>query len=103
VRFVLIGWAVDVLALLLFAILLHAATFGVFHAASLAAVHRIFPGRLEARGQALYSSLTYGMGGAAGTLIAGWTWDALGPGPTFTVSALAGVLGAVLVAWKLRV
>jgi len=103
VRFVLIGWAVDVLALLLFAILLHAATFGVFHAASLAAVHRIFSGRLEARGQALYSSLTYGVGGAVGTLIAGWTWDALGPGLTFTVSALAGVLGAVLVAWKLRV
>ncbi|MFY9316322.1 MAG: MFS transporter [Burkholderiales bacterium] len=103
VRFVLIGWAVDVLALLLFAILLHAATFGVFHAASLAAVHRIFSGRLEARGQALYSSLTYGVGGAAGTLIAGWTWDALGPGPTFTVSALAGVLGAVLAAWKVRV
>lgn len=103
VRFVLIGWAVDVLALLLFAILLHAATFGVFHAASLAAVHRIFSGRLEARGQALYSSLTYGVGGAAGTLIAGWTWDALGPGLTFTVSSLAGVLGAALVAWKVRV
>jgi PPP family 3-phenylpropionic acid transporter len=103
VRFVLIGWAVQVLALLLFAILLHAATFGVFHAASLAAVHRIFSGRLEARGQALYSSLTYGVGGAAGTLIAGWTWDAFGPGPTFTVSALAGVVGALLVAWKVRV
>ena len=103
VRFVLIGWAVDVLALLLVGILLHAATFGVFHAASLAAVHRIFTGRLEARGQALYSSLTYGVGGAAGTLIAGWTWDALGPGLTFTVSSLAGVLGAVLVAWKVRV
>jgi PPP family 3-phenylpropionic acid transporter len=103
VRFVLIGWAVEVLALLLLAILLHAATFGVFHAGSLAAVHRIFAGRLEARGQALYSSLTYGVGGAAGTLIAGWTWHALGPGPTFTVSALAGVLGAALVAWKVRV
>jgi MFS transporter, PPP family, 3-phenylpropionic acid transporter len=102
-RFLLIGWAVDVLALLVFAILLHAATFGLFHAASLAAVHRIFSGRLEARGQALYSSLTYGVGGAAGTLVAGWTWQALGPGLTFTVSALAGAAGAVLVAWKVRV
>jgi PPP family 3-phenylpropionic acid transporter len=102
-RFVLIGWAIEIVALLVFAILLHAATFGIFHAASLAAVHRIFAGRLEARGQALYSSLTYGVGGAAGTLIAGWTWDALGPGPTFTVSALAGALGALLVAWKVRV
>ena len=102
-RFLLIDWAVDVLALLVFAILLHAATFGLFHAASLATVHRIFTGGLEARGQALYTSLTYGVGGAAGTLIAGWTWEALGAGPSFTVSALAGVAGAALVAWKVRV
>jgi PPP family 3-phenylpropionic acid transporter len=102
-RFLLIGWAVDVLALLIFAILLHAATFGVFHGASLAAVHRIFSGRIEARGQALYASLTYGVGGAAGTLMAGWTWESLGPGPSFTVSAVAGVVGALLVAWKVRV
>jgi len=103
VRFLLIGWAVDVLGLLVFAILLHAATFGLFHGASLAAVHRIFTGRLEARGQALYASLTYGVGGAGGTLIAGWTWDSLGPGSSFTVSALAGAIGALLVAWKVRV
>jgi len=102
-RFLLIGWAVDVLALLVFAILLHAATFGLFHAASLAAVHRIFTGRLEARGQALYSSLTYGVGGAAGTLLAGWSWGALGPAPCFAISALFGALGGVLVAWKVRV
>jgi PPP family 3-phenylpropionic acid transporter len=102
-RFLLIGWAVDVLPLLILAILLHAATFGVFHGASLAAVHRIFSGRIEARGQALYASLTYGVGGATGTLIAGWTWESLGPGPSFTVSALAGVVGAILVAWKVRV
>ncbi len=102
-RFLLIGWAVDVLALLVFAILLHAATFGVFHGASLAAVHRIFSGRLEARGQALYSSLTYGVGGAAGTLIAGWSWDVLGGAATFGLSAAFGALGAVLIIWKVRV
>jgi MFS transporter, PPP family, 3-phenylpropionic acid transporter len=101
-RFVLIGWAVDVLALLVFAILLHAATFGLFHAASLAAVHRIFSGRLEARGQALYSSLTYGVGGALGTLLAGWSWQALGAPVTFTISALFGLAGGLLVAWKVR-
>jgi len=102
-RFVLIGWAVEVLALLVFAILLHAATFGLFHAASLAAVHRIFSGRLEARGQALYSSLTYGVGGAVGTLLAGWSWQALGAPVTFTISALFGLAGGLLVAWKVRV
>jgi len=103
VRFTAIGWGVEVLAVLAVAQLLHAATFGAFHAASIAAVHRLFPGRIAGRGQALYSSLTYGLGGAAGTLIAGRTWEALGPSPSFTVSALFGALGALLVAWKVRV
>jgi MFS transporter, PPP family, 3-phenylpropionic acid transporter len=103
VRFLLIGWAVQVLVLLVVALLLHAATFGLFHGASLAAVHRIFAGRLEARGQAVYASLTYGVGGAAGTLIAGWTWDSLGAGFAFSVSALFGALGGALVWWRVRV
>jgi PPP family 3-phenylpropionic acid transporter len=102
-RFAAIGWAVDWLAVLVVAQLLHAATFGAFHAASIAAVHRLFPGRIAARGQALYSSLTYGVGGGAGTLIAGWTWVAAGPSSSFAVSALFGALGAVLIAWRVRV
>lgn len=102
-RFAAIGWAVDLPAVLAAAQLLHAATFGIFHAASIAAVHRLFQGGIAARGQSLYSSLTYGAGGAAGTLIAGWTWEALGPAPSFAVSALFGALGAALVAWKFRV
>ncbi|MGH8704628.1 MAG: MFS transporter, partial [Burkholderiales bacterium] len=72
-------------------------------AASIAAVHRLFPGRLEGRGQAFYASLSYGLGGAAGTLLAGWTWEPLGPALSFTVSALFGALGGTLVAWKVRV
>jgi PPP family 3-phenylpropionic acid transporter len=103
VRFAAIGWAIDLLAVLVAAQLLHAATFGSFHAASIAAVHRLFPGRIAARGQALYSSLTYGVGGAAGTLIAGWTWEAYGGPASFGVSALFGAAGALLVAWKVRV
>jgi len=103
VRFAAIGWAVELLAVLAVAQLLHAATFGVFHAASIAAVHRLFPGRIAGRGQAIYTSLTYGVGGAAGTLIAGWTWGALGAEASFAISALFGAAGAVLVAWKVRV
>jgi PPP family 3-phenylpropionic acid transporter len=103
VRFLAIGWGVDSLLLLAAAQLLHAATFGVFHAGSVAAVHRLFPGALAARGQALYSSIAYGLGGAAGSLTAGWTWVAFGPSASFAVSALFGAGGAILVAWKVRV
>jgi PPP family 3-phenylpropionic acid transporter len=103
VRFLAIGWGIEWLALLAAAQLLHAATFGAYHAASIAAVHRLFPGRLAARGQALFSSLSYALGGAIGTLLAGWSWQALGPSSSFAVSALFGALGAALVAWKVRV
>lgn len=102
-RFPVIGWGVDSLVLLAAAQLLHAATFGVFHAGSVAMVHRLFPGTLAARGQAFYSSIAYGLGGAAGSLIAGWTWTSLGASASFAVSALFAASGAILVAWKLRV
>ena len=103
VRFLAIGWGVESVALLAAAQLLHAGTFGAFHAACVATVHRLFPGALAARGQALYSSIAYGLGGAAGSLISGWTWTALGPSASFMVSALFAALGAALVAWKVRV
>lgn len=102
-RFPAIGWGVDSLLLLAAAQLLHAATFGVFHAACVAAVHRLFPGALAARGQALYSSIAYGLGGAAGSLIAGWTWTAFGPSASFMISAFFAALGGAFVAWKVRV
>jgi PPP family 3-phenylpropionic acid transporter len=92
-----------VLALLAAAQLLHAATFGVYHAAAIAAVHRLFPENLRASAQALYSSLSYGLGGGIGLLAAGWTWEALGPAASFSLSAAFALAGAALVTWRVRV
>jgi PPP family 3-phenylpropionic acid transporter len=94
VRFLAIGWASSLLWILAAAQLLHAATFGSFHAASLAVVHRVFPPEAQARGQALFSSVAYGAGGAAGALLAGWAWQISGPALAFSLAALAGLLGA---------
>jgi PPP family 3-phenylpropionic acid transporter len=94
VRFLAIGWASSQLWILAAAQLLHAATFGSFHAASLAVVHGIFPPEAQARGQALFSSVAYGAGGAAGALLAGWAWQISGPALAFSLAALAGLLGA---------
>jgi len=80
---------------------LHAATFGSYHAAAVAAVQRIFPPHARARGQALFSSLGYGAGGAAGALLAGWAWDLVGPGLAFTVSSIAAGVG-LLFAYPLK-
>jgi PPP family 3-phenylpropionic acid transporter len=102
-RFLVIGWGVHSVALLALAQLLHAATFGAYHAASVAMVHRLFTGALQARGQTLHSSVSYGLGGVAGTLLAGWSWGALGPELSFTLSAAAALAGAALVIWRVRV
>jgi MFS transporter, PPP family, 3-phenylpropionic acid transporter len=93
VRFLVLGWGADLLWLVVAAQLLHAATFGAFHAAAVAAVHRLVPESAHARGQTLFSSVTYGGGSAAGALAAGVLWDAAGPGPAFGASALVGLAG----------
>jgi PPP family 3-phenylpropionic acid transporter len=94
VRFLAIGWAADQLWVVLLAQLLHAATFGSFHAASVAAVHRVFPPTAQATGQTLFSSVSYGAGAAAGTLLAGWGWEAGGGQLAFSVAAAASLAGA---------
>lgn len=95
-RFLAIGLAADVMWLLLAAQILHAATFGAFHAASVAAVHRLFPPHARARGQTLFSSISYGAGGAVGALAAGWAWELAGAPLAFSLSALAAAAGLLL-------
>jgi PPP family 3-phenylpropionic acid transporter len=100
VRFLLIGWGTQYLSLLLLAQVLHAATFGSFHAAAIGIVHRLFRGRHQARGQAIYGSLSYGVGGTVGALASGYAWDHLGAGITFTLAAGVAGVGTALVWWK---
>jgi PPP family 3-phenylpropionic acid transporter len=93
-RFALLGWAAEQLWIVLLAQLLHAATFGSQHAASVAAVHRVFPEGAQARGQALFSGFTYGAGAAAGLVISGWAWELAGAALAFSTAALASLAGA---------
>jgi len=98
-RWILIGNFPLSLPILLFAQLLHAATFGTFHAAAIHLVHHYFTGRHQGRGQALYSSLSFGAGGALGSLLSGYLWNSAGPAFTFGVSTMMTLL-AVVVAWR---
>ena len=93
-RFLAIGWLASELWIVLLAQLLHAATFGAFHAAAVAAVHRLFPGSAHARGQTLFSSVSYGAGAAIGLVIAGWAWQEGGARLAFSLAALAALAGA---------
>jgi PPP family 3-phenylpropionic acid transporter len=65
-------------------------------------VHHVFPGRLQGRGQALYSGVSYGVGGALGSLLSGYSWESLGATWTFMASAGVAILGLVLSWWLLK-
>lgn len=97
VRWLLIGWYPESLVILVLAQTLHAATFGTFHAAAIHFVHQAFKGRHQGRGQALYSSMSFGMGGALGSLLAGNLWETAGPMITFGLSAVVSFLAAFVV------
>lgn len=94
-RWLLLGWAADNLPLLILAQLLHAATFGCFHVVAVHVVQRSFSERVQSQGQALYATLS-GCGGALGALYAGYSWNTLGAGWTFTLASLAAALAALL-------
>jgi PPP family 3-phenylpropionic acid transporter len=98
-RFLLIGWAVEFIGLLVFAQLLHGASFGAHHAATMAALNRWFVAGHQARAQALYGSTAYGAGGLGGALLAGALWESAGPGITFSAASLLALLGLILV-WR---
>lgn len=97
-RFLAIGWLAGELWIVLLAQLLHAATFGAFHSASVAAVHRLFPEHAQALGQTLFSSVSYGAGAAAGLLLAGWAWEGGGAPLAFSACAMAAAAGAYFAA-----
>lgn len=101
-RFLLIAWWVDVMPVLLIAQFLHALTFAAYHAAAIGLVHRHFRGRNQARGQALYNSLAFGLGGTVGTLYAGAVWQQAGGAFTFSVAAACAGVAALLFAMKGR-
>jgi PPP family 3-phenylpropionic acid transporter len=99
-RFLMIGWCVDMLVVLLFAQVLHAATFGAYHAASVGLIHEFFQGRHQSKGQALFGSFTYGAGGMVGGLASGPIWQHYGASVLFSTSALMAILGMALMVWK---
>jgi PPP family 3-phenylpropionic acid transporter len=94
-RWVLIGNFVEILGVQVFAQALHAATFGVFHASAIHLTYHYFPGSTQGRGQALYNSISFGAGGAAGSLTSGFLWGSAGASAAFGISALAASLGWV--------
>lgn len=74
IRWLLMAYLVDSVIWLGFSQLLHAFTFGLVHAASIQFVHSRFDASHRSKGQALYASLSFGVGGALGTWLCGMIW-----------------------------
>jgi PPP family 3-phenylpropionic acid transporter len=102
-RFLMIGWGVEWPTVMLMAQILHAATYGAHHVAAMMAVHYFFRGRHQAKGQAFYTSFTFGVGGTLGGVFSGYAWEWLGPGFTFSMSAAAALVGLGLIVRKVNI
>jgi len=100
-RWLLLGHFADHLGVLIVAQLLHAATFGSFHAAAIHFLQRSFGPRQQGQGQALYAALS-GTGGAVGALYSGYSWNALGAEWTFAIASVAALIAAVLAATRMK-
>lgn len=98
-RWLLVAWGVEWLMVLLFAQLLHAASFGIYHAVVIHLIHKFFTGQHQGRGQALYSSISFGAGGAVGSLASGYLWESAGAGITYSAAAITSLLAWLLV-WR---
>lgn len=99
VRFALIGFGAESFVILLIAQILHAATFGAHHVASILCIQKWFSGHLQARGQALFISASYGVGGTLGGFFLSWVWRDFNPEAVYWVaSGLAFV--AFMAAWQ---
>jgi PPP family 3-phenylpropionic acid transporter len=84
-------WAGLGAALLVLTQLSHALTFAAQHTACIQLVQQHFPGRLRGRGQALYTTLGYGLPGVAGGVGGGWLVEHAGFPALFGAASLAGL------------
>ncbi|MBN2866678.1 MAG: MFS transporter, partial [Thiotrichales bacterium] len=91
-RWILIPLFPDSLAILLFAQTLHAASFGLFHAAAIHLIDEHFQGSNQGKGQAIFAASSHGLGGALGMLFAGYAWSFGGAVWAFGGNALAIVI-----------
>lgn len=95
VRWLLTGWFIQNPLILGIAQIMHAVTFGLYHIAAIELVRRHFSDHLRTRGQALYTGISFGLGGALGSFLTGRFWDEL-EGEIYLLSAAVAMIAVVL-------
>lgn len=97
-RWWLISLYSEVLPVLIFAQLLHAATFGGTHVAAMHLIYDYFGEHHQGKGQAMYTSLSFGLGGVLGSLYAGYCWETVSPEFVYLLASFFCAL-ALLIAY----
>jgi PPP family 3-phenylpropionic acid transporter len=96
-RWFLVALYAESIWLLAFTQLLHAASFALFHSASMVFISDHFTHCQQSRGQAVYLGGVYGVGGAIGAYVAGVLWlDGLGASTAFLAASASAFLAALL-------
>lgn len=88
VRWVLVAALPENESLVFVSQTMHAITYGLYHSVMIQLVDKLFVGRYQIRGQALYSSVTFGLGGAIGSLLSGTIWTYYGHNELFYAAGL---------------
>jgi PPP family 3-phenylpropionic acid transporter len=101
-RWVAIAWFPQQLPLIALVQLLHCMGFAVLHFAIVMSAQRLFPPEAASRGQALFSSVGYGIGGMLGSLGGGLVWAEISPSASYLCAAVIVVLAALCAAVGLR-
>lgn len=95
IRWYLLGALAEYTVIIVLSQLLHAFSFGMTHAASVHFIHRYFGSSFQSRGQAVYISIAFGLGGAIGNYVAGQLWmQGAGAYLSFMFCAITALLAA---------
>ncbi|WP_426358052.1 MFS transporter [Pseudocolwellia sp. HL-MZ19] len=95
-RWFLMGHYGDIMIVMIFSQLIHAASFGLYHSASIQFLQQHFDPSQQNRGQAIYIGGVYGVGGGIGAYYAGTLWlEGSGATNAFDIAMLAAFIGAI--------
>ena len=95
-RWLLISFFPESVIIVTLATLFHAITYGMYHAVSISLIHEYFTEELQGRGQALYSSISFGLGGSIGSIYSGYFWESLGGSTVYLYASLFAFLGLIV-------
>jgi len=83
--------------------LAHAASFAIYHSASMQFISSHFTKNQHSRGQGIYLGGVYGVGGAIGAYMTGILWqDGLGATNAFMFAGVTALLGAIIIAFLMK-